>query len=168
MPKRRSLALGEKGLVMNDRIGKSNTGSRHCSHHGGRVTCASRSLRRTDRRRSMWNVAAMVAAVAVGLVVTAPPLHAAFLVPVQQLFSPSSATGFLGGVRAVAVSPDGAHVYVASELDDAVAAFRRDSVTGRVSLVDVKRNGVDGVTGIDGAESVAIRPMAPMCMSAGS
>ena len=40
----------------------------------------------------------------------------------------------LDGASQVAVSPDGAHVYVAAFNDDAVTVFRRDASTGRLSF----------------------------------
>jgi DNA-binding beta-propeller fold protein YncE len=39
----------------------------------------------------------------------------------------------LNGSRAVAVSPDGAFVYVAAYSSDAIAAFRRDPATGALT-----------------------------------
>ena len=64
----------------------------------------------------------------------------------------------LAGVRSVIVSPDGAHVYAAGTDDQAVAVFTRDASTGRLGFVQVMRNGVNGVAGIDGVRVVAISP----------
>jgi cysteine-rich repeat protein len=64
----------------------------------------------------------------------------------------------LDGARAVAVSPDGAHVYVASIHDHAVAVFARDPMTGALGFVETQKNGVGGVDGLDGAFSVAVSP----------
>ncbi len=56
----------------------------------------------------------------------------------------------------VALSPDGAHVYVAGFDDDALAVFSRDAVTGRLRFVAVMRDRVAGVRGLGGAVSVAV------------
>lgn len=64
----------------------------------------------------------------------------------------------LDQVRWVAVSPDGAHVYTASEHDGAVALFRRDAATGRLTFVKAYVNGQDGVDGLAGACWVALSP----------
>jgi len=64
----------------------------------------------------------------------------------------------LRGVRGLAISPDGAHVYVASYTDDAVAVFSRDIATGRLSFVQVLKDGVGGVDGLDGVYSVVVSP----------
>src|SRR5439155_846693 len=45
----------------------------------------------------------------------------------------------LGGAAALAVSPDGGHLYAAGKLDDAVAVFSRDSASGALAFVEVDR-----------------------------
>ena len=47
---------------------------------------------------------------------------------------------------------------VAGDFDNAVAVFRRNETTGKLSFVEVERDGVDGVDGLAGSESVAISP----------
>jgi hypothetical protein len=64
----------------------------------------------------------------------------------------------LDGARGVTASPDGAHVYVTSGLDDAVATFARDPATGALTFVEQDKDGVDGVDGLDGAQGVAPSP----------
>jgi 6-phosphogluconolactonase (cycloisomerase 2 family) len=64
----------------------------------------------------------------------------------------------LDAASAVAVSPDGSHVYVAGYLDDAVAMFSRDAGTGALTFVEVQQDGMGGVDGLDGARSVALDP----------
>ena len=64
----------------------------------------------------------------------------------------------IGLARAVVVSPDGSHVYVAGQRDDAIAVFRRNALTGWLTFVEVKREGVDGVDGIAGPLGLAISP----------
>jgi 6-phosphogluconolactonase (cycloisomerase 2 family) len=58
----------------------------------------------------------------------------------------------------VAVSPDGRHVYVASQEDGAVAVFSRDGATGALSFVEVVKDTDPGVDGLAGARSVAVSP----------
>jgi cysteine-rich repeat protein len=62
----------------------------------------------------------------------------------------------LEGARSVTVSPDGIHVYVASTVEDAVAAFRREPATGLLTPIDVERDGVAGVAGLDGAFAITV------------
>jgi polyhydroxybutyrate depolymerase len=58
--------------------------------------------------------------------------------------------------RTLAVSPDGAHVYVAGFTAKAVTAFQRDPATGRLTRLASWRDGVDGVQGLDGAFGIAL------------
>ena len=72
---------------------------------------------------------------------------------------------FLGS-GAVAVSPDGRHVYVASSSSDAVAIFTRNRTTGKLKQARgtagcVARKGALGcakATGLDGPNSLAVSP----------
>jgi 6-phosphogluconolactonase (cycloisomerase 2 family) len=64
----------------------------------------------------------------------------------------------LGGARNVTVSPDGSHIYVASDLSNAVAVFARDTGSGALTLAQVVRQLQGGVDGLDGASSVAVSP----------
>ncbi|MEK6276972.1 MAG: beta-propeller fold lactonase family protein [Actinomycetota bacterium] len=58
----------------------------------------------------------------------------------------------------VALSPDGHNVYVTSDGDDAVAVFSRNPGTGLLSFVGAKKDGVNGVDGLDDAFGVATAP----------
>ena len=58
----------------------------------------------------------------------------------------------------VAISPDGKHVYVAGQSDDAVAVFSRNSTTGALSFLEVHKDGAGGVDGLNGAVSVTVSP----------
>ncbi len=64
----------------------------------------------------------------------------------------------LGGAWALAISPDGAHVYVSGRYDAAVAAFSRNATTGALGFVEAHRDGIGGVDGLSGAWSVAVSP----------
>src|SRR5438093_1249168 len=64
----------------------------------------------------------------------------------------------LKGAHAVVLSPDGAHVYVASSVADAVVVFSRDAASGALSFVETKRDNKGKVNGLNGAESVAVSP----------
>lgn len=72
------------------------------------------------------------------------------------------------GAVSVEPSPDGAYVYVASSVDSAVAAFRRDADTGRLSFVEAKFNGQGGVDGLGGAQSVTVSADGAQVYAAGS
>jgi 6-phosphogluconolactonase (cycloisomerase 2 family) len=56
----------------------------------------------------------------------------------------------------LAISPDGAHVYVAGFDADALSVFSRDAVTGRLHFIAVMRDRVAGVRGLGGAVSVVV------------
>jgi 6-phosphogluconolactonase (cycloisomerase 2 family) len=62
------------------------------------------------------------------------------------------------GTAAVAVSPDGAHVYAVSASDNAVAAFSRNATTGALTFVEAEFDGVAGVDGLDGAYRITVSP----------
>jgi cysteine-rich repeat protein len=64
----------------------------------------------------------------------------------------------LDGATGLALSPDGAHVYVAASTSDAVATFRRDPETGRLAFVGVARDDRDGVVGLERARAVTVSP----------
>lgn len=72
--------------------------------------------------------------------------------------------GGLGGIlgltqlEAVTVSPDNAHVYVASYGDNSVTSLRRDPESGRLEVIDVDISGQNGVAGLFRAAGVAISP----------
>jgi len=63
--------------------------------------------------------------------------------------------GVSGGTD-IAVSPDGAHVYVTGAADSALAAFSRNATTGALTFVEVERDGVGGVDGLSSPRDLAI------------
>lgn len=64
----------------------------------------------------------------------------------------------LSRVSAVAVSPDGGHLYAAGYYDDAVAVFRRNGTTGQLTFLECHKDGAGGVDGLNGARDVAVSP----------
>ncbi len=64
----------------------------------------------------------------------------------------------LSGANSVAVSPDGAHVYVASRGDSAVAVFSRNATSGALSFVDALFETDPGVDGLWGARALVVNP----------
>ncbi len=82
--------------------------------------------------------------------------------PTRALLGPGP---FLGS-RAVAISPDGRHVYVASSTSDAVAILRRNSRTGTLTQASgaagcIAAKGARGCAsgrGLNGPNSVAVSP----------
>ena len=64
----------------------------------------------------------------------------------------------LNGAYGVTVSPDGKQVYVAGELDNALAVFSRDPATGALTFVEVEHDTVGGVAGLKGAHAVVLSP----------
>src|SRR5437870_2366533 len=78
-------------------------------------------------------------------------------VEVQKAAVGGGVDGLLGA-KAVAISPDGAHVYAAGSLDNAVAVFGRDAATGKLTFTEVQREGQNGVLGLFGAKAVTVSP----------
>jgi 6-phosphogluconolactonase (cycloisomerase 2 family) len=70
----------------------------------------------------------------------------------------------LNGPRAVAVSPDGRHVYVASPIGHAIGVFARDSGSGGLALAScISRNGTGPCTNV--GEERALRGARALVMS---
>ncbi|MCV6637560.1 beta-propeller fold lactonase family protein [Candidatus Albibeggiatoa sp. nov. NOAA] len=63
----------------------------------------------------------------------------------------------LSGAADIVISDDGRNAYVTGRLDDALLTFTRNPATGRLALLDVKRDNID-IDGLDGALSIAISP----------
>lgn len=71
--------------------------------------------------------------------------------------SPGDIAG-LDGASGIAMSPDGACVYAASSVDDAIAVFARNTTTGALTYVENHSDGdMSGVVdGLNGATAVAV------------
>jgi DNA-binding beta-propeller fold protein YncE len=63
----------------------------------------------------------------------------------------------LWGARSIALSPDGAHLYVTGTLDDSLAVFARDPGSGALAFVEVKQDGVDA-DGLQNPREVVVSP----------
>ena len=64
----------------------------------------------------------------------------------------------IAGAQSLALSPDGLHLYVAGEADDAIAVFARDPGTGTLTFVEAQLNGSGGVTGLTSPQAVRVSP----------
>ena len=98
--------------------------------------------------------ALLVAVLQTSVVVAADPV----LTFVQALKEGELTVDGLDSAGSVTVSPDGKHLYATGELDDAIAVFTRNSTTGFLTFVEVQRDGVGDVDGLDGAASLALSP----------
>ena len=74
----------------------------------------------------------------------------------------------LGGASALAMSPDGVHVYATGYWDNALAVFRRVSESGSLRFVEVHRDGVDGVDGLNRPRSITVSPDGAHVYAAGT
>lgn len=81
---------------------------------------------------------------------------------VNGLIDGVSGVDGLFGAHAIAVSDDGAHVYVGGLGEDAIAVFQRDTTTGALSPYKVYRNGdMSGAVPIAGLDGVIRLRLAP-------
>jgi 6-phosphogluconolactonase (cycloisomerase 2 family) len=81
-----------------------------------------------------------------------------FLQPLQALVDGQNGVSGLNGVRAMAMSADGKHLYAASEPGASLAFFTRNILSGALAYVERYRDNSSGVDGLDGARSVVITP----------
>src|SRR5205807_3339768 len=63
----------------------------------------------------------------------------------------------LDGAFGLAISPDGANVYVAAT-EGAVAVFMRNGTTAALTFIEAQKNGINGVSGLSGADDVGVSP----------
>jgi 6-phosphogluconolactonase (cycloisomerase 2 family) len=64
----------------------------------------------------------------------------------------------LNGGEAVAVSPDGKHVYTAAYFDHAVAAFTRNESSGHLTFIAAYKHGDGNITELRNARNVTVSP----------
>jgi 6-phosphogluconolactonase (cycloisomerase 2 family) len=68
----------------------------------------------------------------------------------------------LNGARSVALSPDGVNLYVAGAADNALAVFKRNVISGKVSYLEAwTQSGVNGqnmVPELDGVSAITVSP----------
>ncbi len=88
----------------------------------------------------------------------APTTSAQGLVFLESLLDETGGVDGIDGAVDLTVSPDGAHLYVAGKTDDAVAVFTRDAGAGTLSFVELERDNVGGVEGLDRPVGVAVSP----------
>lgn len=74
------------------------------------------------------------------------------------LRSGSNGVSGLTGVADLVSSADGRNVYAVSPVDNTVTSYARDTMTGKLSQIDIDQNGLLGVAGISGARALAISP----------
>jgi 6-phosphogluconolactonase (cycloisomerase 2 family) len=77
---------------------------------------------------------------------------------VQQISDDEGGVDGIDRATCVAVSPDGAHVYVGGSFDNAVAAFERDLVTGELTFLQQYVNGSGGITGLFRPRAIVVSP----------
>ena len=63
---------------------------------------------------------------------------------------------YFDGPQHLTVSPDGKSVYVAVRNDDVLTVFSRNSGTGKLTIVEEHRDGVDGVNGLNHAFDLVV------------
>ena len=73
----------------------------------------------------------------------------------------------LNGVFQAQTSPDGAHVYAAGEIDNALAMFARNASTGVLTFLAVVKDGQNGVDGLNRVRSLAVSPDSRFVIGAG-
>lgn len=64
----------------------------------------------------------------------------------------------LNGANFVTMSPDGNNVYVTGFWEHAVAVFNRNTSTGQLDFVEVFKDGINGVNGINRASALDVSP----------
>ena len=102
--------------------------------------------------RKIWGLFLIV----VGLVVAALVAASGVLTFIQV--QKDATIDGLNRANSVLVSPDGQHIYVAGGQDDAVAVFSRNETTGELTFVEIQKDGVNGVDGLDLTRTVTVSP----------
>jgi cysteine-rich repeat protein len=75
----------------------------------------------------------------------------------------------LNGVRAVAVSADGTHLYAAADRADSLTVFRRNTTDGKLTFLERKQDALDNsIDGLDLVNAVVLSPDGKHVYSAGT
>jgi 6-phosphogluconolactonase (cycloisomerase 2 family) len=77
---------------------------------------------------------------------------------IQTVFDDAAGGQALAGADALALSPNGRHLYVGTTQDPAITVFDRNPVSGRLALSAVYSNGSGGVSGLWGVTSLTVSP----------
>lgn len=77
---------------------------------------------------------------------------------IQTVLDNTDGVDGLETAGSVTLSPDGAHLYVTSAGESAIAVFSRDAATGRLTFVEAEFEGVAGVQGLEAAHESVISP----------
>ena len=64
----------------------------------------------------------------------------------------------LQGISDLSISPDGNHIYAAANSEDSLSVFVRNHETGSLRYIGYVKNGIGGVKGLEGINSVDISP----------
>lgn len=86
----------------------------------------------------------------------ATSIHAAELELVQVLRDGVGGVSGIEATRWAALSPDGRHLYATGQTRSTVAVFERDRRSGMLTQRQLIENGVDGVSGLAGANNLAV------------
>lgn len=64
----------------------------------------------------------------------------------------------LTGANSALVTPDGKYVYIASQVDDAIVVFQRDTINYSLTYIQTIYNNQNGINGLNGANSIIMSP----------
>ncbi len=64
----------------------------------------------------------------------------------------------LSGTQGIAVDPEGRNVYVGGYVNAELRVYARNPVWGGLTLIEVERNGQEGVEGLAGIDSIVVTP----------
>jgi WD40 repeat protein len=74
----------------------------------------------------------------------------------------------IDNVTTVTVSPDGKYLYAAGVYDSAVAVFERDITTGKLTFLEVQKDGTNGIDGLSSVRSITVTPDGKYLYAAGN
>ena len=77
---------------------------------------------------------------------------------VEVLFDGVGGIDGLNSPRGITSSMNGKFIYIASAIDDAIAVFSRNTATGALTFVEIVKDGVGGVDGLNGAYGIFVSP----------